>query len=53
MLRTFNCGIGMAVLARADRAAAIIRESEQRNIPCFEIGAVVDAGRGPRVRYIP
>jgi phosphoribosylformylglycinamidine cyclo-ligase len=47
MARTFNCGVGMAVIVGADRADAIARDlddgTQMDNV--FRIGEVV---RGPR-----
>lgn len=54
MLRTFNCGIGMAlVLPEADVAAAIERLGEHGE-QAWPIGRIVSVGDGasePRVRY--
>ena len=50
MLRTFNCGIGMIVIAgtgEADRVAKALREAYEDPIA---LGEVVSAGEGDRVR---
>jgi phosphoribosylformylglycinamidine cyclo-ligase len=41
MLRTFNCGIGMAVVASAERAGAVASHLRQSGETVFEIGALV------------
>ena len=49
MLRTFNCGVGMVVVAAreaADEVASALSSSGERPI---RIGEVCDAGAGPRV----
>jgi len=51
MLRTFNCGIGMAVIASRDAAPDLAAQAVELGIPCFEIGTVVEAGTGSKVRY--
>ncbi len=51
MLRTFNCGIGMVMLARADAAGALLEASREAGIPCWDIGCVRAQGSGPRVEY--
>ena len=51
MLRTFNCGIGMVMVAPADAAAALIRASNLAGIPCRDIGYVREHGRGQRVEF--
>jgi phosphoribosylformylglycinamidine cyclo-ligase len=51
MLRTFNCGIGMVMLAPAERAQDLIDRSAASGIPCCEIGAVTTAGT-KRVEYV-
>lgn len=44
--RTFNCGIGMAVIASPDKAAAFIESAKAAGTDCFEIG-VLAAHEGP------
>jgi phosphoribosylformylglycinamidine cyclo-ligase len=51
MLRTFNCGIGMVMLARADAAATLVEASDAAGIPCWDIGCVRELGRGRRVEF--
>ena len=41
MLTTFNCGIGMAVMCKADSAAKVIETLRQNGETVFEIGKVV------------
>lgn len=51
MLRVFNCGIGMVVIAPQAQAEEVIRLSEQHQIPARVIGNV-ESGNGPSVvRY--
>jgi phosphoribosylformylglycinamidine cyclo-ligase len=53
LLRTFNCGIGMVMVAPADRVADLVSGARERGIDCFDIGEVVArAGDSPRVRYV-
>jgi phosphoribosylformylglycinamidine cyclo-ligase len=50
MLRTFNCGIGMVVVAAeadAERVAAALREAGESPVT---LGRVVEAAEEPRVR---
>jgi phosphoribosylformylglycinamidine cyclo-ligase len=52
MLRTFNCGIGLIVVADAAKAADIIGAFEEAGEQAFPIGALVPAGGPePEVRY--
>jgi phosphoribosylformylglycinamidine cyclo-ligase len=53
MLRTFNCGIGMALLVNADQADGILRAIEKTGTACHEIGRVVPRDKNGRVRYLP
>ncbi|MBI1868845.1 MAG: phosphoribosylformylglycinamidine cyclo-ligase [Methylocystis sp.] len=49
LLRTFNCGIGMVVVAEregADAAQAALRAAGEAPMP---IGEIIEAGAGPRV----
>lgn len=41
MFRTFNMGIGMALIVRPDKAKEIIKELKQMNFPSYLIGRVV------------
>jgi len=52
MLRTFNCGIGMVMLAAPEAAEALIESSIGFGIPCCDIGYVSAASADPRVKYI-
>ncbi len=56
MLRTFNCGIGMVMLARDDVAPGLIEASQAAGIPCYDIGSVVsrqpDQAADQRVEYL-
>jgi phosphoribosylformylglycinamidine cyclo-ligase len=51
MLRTFNCGIGMVMLAAPERAAELAQRSEENGIPCFDIGEVTTQDGWSRVEY--
>jgi phosphoribosylformylglycinamidine cyclo-ligase len=52
MLRTFNCGIGMVILAGADQAPGLLSQTSEMGIECFDIGQVTRAGAGSRVRFV-
>ncbi len=52
MLRTFNCGIGMVMVASPNAAANLVADCHAHGLECFEIGAVVPRSEGPRVRYL-
>jgi len=51
MLRTFNCGIGMVMLAAPEAADALIEASTSLGIPCCDIGFVCADRGGQRVTY--
>ena len=52
MLRTFNCGVGMVVVAPPERAGDLLRRAAELGLPGWDIGAVVPAGEGAaRVAY--
>jgi len=55
MARTFNCGIGMAVIVDADRAGAIARDLEDgtQKDNVFRIGEIVRGQRGCTVSGSP
>jgi phosphoribosylformylglycinamidine cyclo-ligase len=52
MLRTFNCGIGMVMLAPAADAGRVLAQARGQGLECHDIGAVVVRERGARVRYV-
>jgi len=53
MLRTFNCGVGMALLVAEDSADDICRALNEANEPVFRLGRVVEQSQtAPRVNYI-
>ncbi len=41
MLRTFNCGIGMVMLAEPDAVDPLITDAADLGIDCFDIGEVI------------
>ena len=51
MLRTFNCGIGMIVIAAAKDAAAVTQAFNDAGEQALVIGSVVRAAGEPRVVY--
>ncbi len=51
MLRTFNCGVGMAVIVARDGAAEAMALFEAAGERVSTIGTVTEAGDGPRVTY--
>ena len=51
MLRTFNCGVGMVMLAQAGRVNDLIRDAAAEEIECFVIGEVTAGATGPAVEY--
>jgi phosphoribosylformylglycinamidine cyclo-ligase len=51
MLRTFNCGIGMVLVAAARDAGAIRRVLEREGETVVDLGEVVPAADGQQVRY--
>jgi phosphoribosylformylglycinamidine cyclo-ligase len=53
MLRTFNCGIGMVILASADAAAEVASSARQLGVACYDIGYVTERSGDSRVRYLP
>ena len=50
MARTFNCGIGMAVVVAADEAEAVAAALEEAGETVFRIGAIEAGSRGCTVR---
>jgi phosphoribosylformylglycinamidine cyclo-ligase len=51
MLRAFNCGIGMVVIAGRESVDPIQRAFEAQGERVSRLGAVVDVAHGPRVVY--
>ena len=46
MARTFNCGVGMAVIVRADDVKGIMQELEKAGESVFRIGRIEEGRRG-------
>jgi phosphoribosylformylglycinamidine cyclo-ligase len=46
MARTFNCGVGMALVVAPDEAAEVIRSLEGTGETAFEIGRIEQGPRG-------
>ena len=51
MLRTFNCGIGMVLVAAPKDAQTITAVLEREGESVVALGQVTAAGSGPQVRY--
>jgi phosphoribosylformylglycinamidine cyclo-ligase len=52
MLRTFNCGVGMAILVDPDRVDALLAIARDAGETPFVIGRTVEAGEGAeQVRF--
>ncbi|MEN0000506.1 MAG: phosphoribosylformylglycinamidine cyclo-ligase [Pseudomonadota bacterium] len=51
MLRTFNCGVGMIVVAKADAAEAVLSALTAQGETAMAIGQIVDRHDGPSVQY--
>jgi phosphoribosylformylglycinamidine cyclo-ligase len=51
MLRTFNCGVGMVVIATPEAAPSLMQASASAGIPCWDIGYVTQQAGGARVEY--
>jgi phosphoribosylformylglycinamidine cyclo-ligase len=52
MLRTFNCGIGMAILVPADEAGPVTNALEAAGEAVYRIGRVIATNDEQRVRFI-
>ena len=52
MLRTFNCGIGMVMLARKENVEGLISAAAGHDIDCHVIGEVTDGSGPPQVQYL-
>ena len=52
MLRTFNCGIGMVMLARKETVEELISAAAGHDIDCHVIGEVTNGNGSHRVRYL-
>jgi phosphoribosylformylglycinamidine cyclo-ligase len=50
MVRTFNCGVGMAVIVSPDASERVIAELAGAGLEVFEIGGVEQGARGCTVR---
>jgi len=51
LLRTFNCGIGMIVIAAPDAAGAVMDSFRASGETVVQLGNVVESGDGERVIY--
>jgi len=51
MLRTFNCGVGMVMIAPQEEAGKLSKQTSELGIECFDIGEVTIAGSDPLVSY--
>src|SRR4051794_11507940 len=51
MLRTFNCGIGMVLVAAPKDAQSIATVLQREGESVVELGQVTEAAGGPQVRY--
>ena len=51
MLRTFNCGVGMVMLAPEQQAAGLLQRAAELGLPGWDIGAVVASEGKARVGY--
>ena len=52
MLRTFNCGIGMVIIAKPGAAEGLISAADSHGIDCHIIGEVTEDSGGQRVQYL-
>ena len=51
MLRTFNCGIGMVMLAKKESVEELIAAAAGHEIDCHVIGEVTDGSGSQQVQY--
>jgi phosphoribosylformylglycinamidine cyclo-ligase len=51
MLRTFNCGVGMAVVAARDEADRLARQFEASGETVVRLGEIVPAEGPPETRF--
>ena len=51
MLRTFNCGVGMAVVVAPEDAATALETLAGQGEQAWRLGVIEPGGEGPRVRY--
>lgn len=49
MFRTFNMGVGMALICAAEHADAVGKTFHGSAVPCYRVGAVVPGGREVRI----
>ncbi len=52
MLRTFNCGIGMVMLAKKENAEILLAAAADHDIDCHLIGEVTRSSGSQRVHYL-
>ena len=52
MLRTFNCGIGMVMLARKETVEGLISAAASHDIECHVIGEVTNGSGSQQVQYL-
>ena len=52
MLRTFNCGIGMVMLARKENVEGLISAAASHDIDCHVIGEVTHGNGSQQVQYL-
>ena len=51
MYRTFNCGVGMVVVAGKDESTSILRTLEDNGIDAWELGQIEASSGAPAVRF--